>query len=570
MTVVKKPIALECKFAIHIPAKTYGGDDYHYVKEIRHYEDGTSEPAVRLIKNYQRSFYVTRPNKRNHQDKKEWEHIDNLLEKKCTQSQLRDEVAKALNLRWSKDPLKRLQVSPYIYGTDITSTSLIKHDYQTRWPNHLTAYSVATLDIETDVVCGTNDPIMCTITYKNHVFVSVVKWFVEGFSNVEELYRNAARRYIGEYIDKHNLEIVFNIAEDPVDLIRSCFNNLHTWKPDFLAIWNMDFDIPRMMDTLEKYNVDPIDVFPDPNLPRELRICKYKQGPKKKITASGRQNPINPAAQWHTLELTASFYVIDSMCSYRFIRLSEQEEASYGLDDILNKVLGIRKLKFDKANQYVKLKWHQFMQTNYKIEYIVYNNFDSISMIELEDKLKDLTFTLPSFSATTDFWNFKSQPKKIADALYFYCKEKGFILGCVGQEFQKKEEPVVESEDIDVDDKEPDDQTLDLKDWIITLKSHMSVLGLPLILEDQYILTNFRAFVYDSDCVSAYPSATSVANVSKGTTLREIILIGDIPERTFRMQNLNFILGEINAVEYCQTMFKLPKPEELLKEFMEE
>ena len=98
----------------------------------------------------------------------------------------------------------------------------------------------------------------------------------------------------------------------------------------------------------------------------------------------------------------------------------------------------------------------------------------------------------------------------------------------------------------------------------------MSVLGLPLILEDKYILTNFRAYVYDSDCVSAYPSATSVANVSKGTTLREIILIGDIPERTFRMQNLNFILGEINAVEYCQTMFKLPKAEDLLKEFMEE
>lgn len=568
MTVVKKPIGLECKFAIHIPATTYDGDDYHYVKEIRHYSDGTCEPAVRLVKNFQRSFYITRPNKQNHQDKKEWEHIDNLLEKKCTQSQLRDEVAKALGLRWSKDPLKRLQTSPYIYGTDITSTSLIKHEYQTRWPNHLTGYSVATLDIETDVVHGTNDPIMCTITYKNQLFISVVKWFVEGFSNVEELYRNAAKKYIREYIDKHKLEIVFHVAEDPVDLIRNCFNQLHTWKPDFLAIWNMDFDIPRMMATLEKYNVDPIDVFADPNLPRELKICKYKQGPKKKVTASGKQIPINPAAQWHTLELTASFYVIDAMCSYKFIRLSEQEETSYSLDAILNKVLGIRKLKFDKADQYTGLKWHQFMQSEHKIEYMVYNNFDSISMIELEDKLKDLTFTLPSFSATTDFWNFKSQPKKIADALHFYCKEKGFILGCVGYEVQKKEE-LAEVEVVD-EEKDPEDQTLDLKDWIITLKSHMSVLGLPLILEDKYILTNFRAFVYDSDCVSAYPSATSVANVSKGTTLREIILIGDIPERTFRMQNLNFILGEINAVEYCQTMFKLPKAEDLLKEFMEE
>lgn len=571
MTVEKKLTALECKFAIHIPSKTYDGDDYHYVKENRYYDDGTFEPAVRLIKNYQRSFYITRPNKRNHQDKKEWEHIDNLLEKRCTQSQLRDEVAKALGLRWSKDPLKKLQTSPYIYGTDITASSLIKHEYMTKWPNNLSAYSVAFLDIETDVIHGTNDPIMATITFKNKLIFSVTKSFVQGISNIEELYRKAVRKYIGEYIDKHNIQIEFYLADSPVDLIRKCFERIHEWKPDFLAIWNMDFDIPRIIDTLVKYDVDPIDVLPDPNLPRDLRICKYKQGPKKKVTASGKVIPINPAAQWHTLELTASFYVIDSMCSYKFIRLSEQEETSYALDAILDKILGIRKLKFEAADQYTKLKWHQVMQTEFKIEYMVYNNFDSISMIELEDKLKDLSFTLPSFSATTDFWNFKSQPKKIADALYFYCKERGYILGCVGHDYQKKDIVVINAEEAgEGDSDEPDDQTLDLKNWIVTLKSHMSILGLPLILEDDSILTNIRAFVYDSDCVSAYPSATSVANVSKGTTLREIILIGNIPETVFRMQNLNFILGEINAVEYCQTMFKLPTPEKLLQEFMDE
>lgn len=569
MTATQKVIGRECKFAIHIPSKEYDGDDLHYVKEIEYYEDGTKKPKIRLIKNFQRSFWITRPNKRNHKDKKEWEHLDNLLEKRCTQSRLRDEVARSLGMAWSREPIKKLLNSPYIYGTDITSTSLIKHEYFKRYPDFISSYSVATFDIETDVIHGTNDAIMATLTFEGHVYTVVIASFLTGISQVEELYRQKVREYIGEHIDNLDLKFELYIAEDTVDLIKAIFKKAHEWKPDFLAIWNMDFDIPRILSILEKYGVDPLDVIADPDLPRELRICKYKQGPKKKVTASGKVIPINPAAQWHTLECTSSFYVIDAMCSFKHIRLSKQEEPSYALDPILKKYLKFGKLKFDKADQYKDLKWHQFMQTHYKIEYMVYNNFDSISMVALENKLKDLSFTLPSFSATTDFWNFKSQPKKIADALFFFCREKGYILGSVGMTYEKQQEEVEEAgpEDDDDEDVNRDDKTLSLKDWIVTLKSHMSVLGLPLIEEDESILTNIRCFVYDSDCVSAYPSATTVANVSKGTTLRELISIEGIKEEEFRMQNMNFILGEVNAIEYCQSMFNLPKAEDLLKEF---
>jgi hypothetical protein len=76
--------------------------------------------------------------------------------------------------------------------------------------------------------------------------------------------------------------------------------------------------------------------------------------------------------------------------------------------------------------------------------------------------------------------------------------------------------------------------------------------------------TNVRAFVEDIDAVSSYPSDVLACNVSKETTKREIVSIGDIDEFVFRMQNINALSGPINAIEYCTTMFNFPKPEELL------
>ena len=115
--------------------------------------------------------------------------------------------------------------------------------------------------------------------------------------------------------------------------------------------------------------------------------------------------------------------------------------------------------------------------------------------------------------------------------------------------------------------KEEELSTLDLKGWIMTLPAHMSVLGLEVILEDPSLKTNIRAFVYDSDMVSSYPSCTSVANVSKGTTKKEMIRVQGVEESLFRYQNMNLLQGPVNALEYCQNMFSMPKPEELLEAF---
>jgi len=81
----KTIVGRECKFVVHIPSKHPDDDDLHYIKEKIYYSDDTTIRETRLIRNYKRSIWVTRPDKRNHKQKKEWEHIDNLLEKQLAE-----------------------------------------------------------------------------------------------------------------------------------------------------------------------------------------------------------------------------------------------------------------------------------------------------------------------------------------------------------------------------------------------------------------------------------------------------------------------------------------------------
>ncbi len=85
-----------------------------------------------------------------------------------------------------------------------------------------------------------------------------------------------------------------------------------------------------------------------------------------------------------------------------------------------------------------------------------------------------------------------------------------------------------------------------------------------MIVEDAILKTLIRAFAYDSDAVSAYPSATAAANVSRATTIREIIDIIGVDESVYRLQNINLLQGHVNALEYSNRMFNLPTPQEML------
>lgn len=558
----KKVKSRECRFAVHIKAKHGLHPDLHLIKEQVTYEDGTMEPNVRLVQDFQRPFWVTTPSRRNHKQKKEWEDIENVLEYQCTDSELRDKVAMALDKQYSNKQLRELAVSPYLYGIEIPATSLIKQKYLDKYPVK-TPYSVAVFDIETRKEGNNTIIVMATLAFRNKVYTAVLEDVVRGISNVPMMLQLKMDHYLPAYVGK--LDTAIEVCANEVDMISGIFKRAHKWNPDILTAWNINYDFPKVFEMLERHRVDPRDILCHPDIPKSARICKYIEGKKKKITASGKVHPISPASQWHTLVLTAGFYVLDAMCVYKQLRMANGEQPSYSLNAILGLELGSRKLTFTEADEYDGMRWHDFMRENYPIEYIVYNRYDCLSILELDEKTKDLSFTAGEYAGITDFSRFNSQPKRIADALHFYCLEKGKVLGCVGFEkevFVDYEEEIGEGEadELDAD-------TLGLEGWIVTLASSLQALGLNVIEEDNKIRTNLRAYVFDVDETAAYPTATEVCNVSRETTFSEIIDIDGDGE--FRLQNINLLAGPTNAIEYCVNMFGFPSPDELLKFFQD-
>jgi len=549
----------ECKFATHIQSKTYSDDDHHLLKIINHYNDNSKEVELKIIKNFKRKFYVTKPGCKVHNEKKEWESLDNLKEFESTQSNLKYAVAKAIDHRGVIKGMRQLATSPYLYGTDISSTSILKKMYQDKY--QITGmYSVAMFDTEADMINDGNQTIICTAAYGNQIFISVQRDWL-GIGN-EELWLTKLNETIDFHLSQfkdRNLQITFKVGDTEADIIKLAFKQLHEWQPDIVAIWNMAYDIPKIIEALERVGINPASVFSEPSLPENLKYFKWVPGKTKRTTASGVNKGINPAEQWHVVDFPASFKIIDAMCAYRYIRLSKQEDKKYSLDFILKKVLGLSKFKLKQADHLIDIPWHQLMQTEYKYEYMVYAIFDVFAMVLLDEKTKDLCASLPFISGISDFENFNSQPKRIINSTHFYCLKKGCAIASTGL----TPEVVIRDED-----DEYADETLDLSGWILMLKSHFIINdGLACIEEDANCITNILTHVGDLDCSSSYPSATRAMNVSSETTLRRIIDIKGIPEEVYRMQNINLLQGHVNAIEYMVTMLDLPKPQDMLTRF---
>lgn len=553
----------ECKFAVYCRPPEPGAPDLHVVKEVIHYEDGTTRPNLRLRKDFKRPFWITKQSFRNHKDKKEWERVDRLNKHEARQCDLIYEAARALGNPRFRGGLKQLAQSPYLYGADILSTAVMKRQYQDKFPELTTPFTTATFDIETDVNYGTGAILCAASAHKNVVHTTIAKSFVEGYTNVKERLQQLLQQYLGDIVKKRNLVWVIDIVEDEVAAIRSTFKQIHEWQPDFVSVWNMDFDIQRVRDRLRYHNIDPAEIFSDPRIPPAYRFFEYIQGPSQKLTASGKFSPIKPAGRWHTVLTPASFYVIDAMCSYRHIRNQKAEEQSYSLDAILNKEIKRGKLTFPNITTVTEgtLEWHQEMQAKHPLEYIVYNLFDCVGMQELDEKINDLSITIGMFSGCSDFKNFKSQPRRMVDDLHYYClahrdenNQEGLVIATTADEMRV----------------EFDKMTPDNDGWIVTLPAELVMdNGMRIIKGAPHIRTNFRAHVGDLDVSAAYPSNQEVLNISKETTHRELCSIEGVPDKIRRMEGINLSGGATNAVEVCTHLFGLPEMTTLLEAFQE-
>ena len=563
----KDIIGRECKFVVHIPAIEDKRKDAHYIKETIHYSDNTTESSTRLIFDFKRPFWITKKHFQNHKDKKEAENIDRLNEFSSTQSDLPKAIASRLgDSRYiAAKTLRDVSDSPYIYGATIDSRTIIKKMYMDKYVNIVSENKVCTLDIETDTV--TNKIVIITISMRDKIFTVISKSILPKIP--EEDIKKELDFLWTKYVPKTDITQSatreYMIVNTELDLILEVMKKAHIWKPDFMEVWNIGYDMNMMLNVLKKNNIKPEDVFSDPNIPKEYRMFKWVEADSSKVTASNKFKPLNNEDKWNYVQCPSSFYWIDGMSAHKAIRVgSKTVPGGYSLDNIIISEIGrkFKKLTFidDEISNplapkvqkepmiYLKgIQWHRYMLANKPLHYIVYNMWDNVSMIHLDDATGDLKLTIGMLADITSFDIFNSGPKKIVAALHFFYLENKMVLGVKPKTL-------------------PDVETLGLDDWIVLLpSSRIKENGLMVILENPNRHTNARGHTYDSDQVSGYPSNGQAANVSLDTTVKEIIDIYGIPKSLFKLQNMNIMFGSVNAGEYCRHMFNMPTYDELNK-----
>lgn len=552
-----KIIKRECKFVTHLEAIEGVRPDIHLVKEHITYEDGRIEPKLTPIVNFKRDFYITKPHYQKYKQKKECEELEKLNKYSATESELGKEACSRLGgFKFvGKSSLWDAKESPYLYGVEIDSRTILKHLYSVKYPNTFTPYTLAVLDIETNI--ETNEIVLISVACKDKVYVGIVESIFKGRIDVIKQLNYLYNKHIPETEISKNITPEFILCKSELELIKTIIGKTHEIKSDFLAVWNINYDIPFIMERCAHYGVDPADIFSDPSLPKEYRVFEYKKSMSSRTTASGVAKIYSPWEQWHVIKSSSSYYLIDAMCAYYYVRVgAKQVPGGYSLNNILETELGskYKKLKFENLNDDHNdgVDWHKFMLTNHPLEYTIYNAWDVISVLELDNKTKDLSYSIAALSGDSSFDVFKSGPKKITDALHFFYLDRGKVLGLrQGTRKKKKEE-----------DKNP--MLLGLDGWIqLMFARRIKDLGLDVIEEDKLIKTCIRAFSYDIDTVSAYPRAIDAANISRETTSKEIISIEGMEKEYFMNQNINTMFGRVNSIEYCSKMFNFPTFEEI-------
>ena len=202
---------IECVFSTYSANKLIKSDML-IVKENVHFNDGTIEPNIRLIKDKKWPFYVTKEGFRNHQDKKEWEDISRLQRFTSTRVELTKTISKVMGTM--ELPLRTMANSPYLYGADILPTALIKNWYQKTWAGVKSPESrVASLDTETSMIDGRI--IMANVCFQNKAYTAVVRSFTKGDPNFIERCKKSAMELMGDEIRAKQLDWVIEIVETP-------------------------------------------------------------------------------------------------------------------------------------------------------------------------------------------------------------------------------------------------------------------------------------------------------------------------------------------------------------------
>lgn len=554
-------IGLECKHVTYTEHQRNDTDDLLTVKELVWLKDGTKIPRLRFYPNRMRPFGITKEKYRNHTDKKEVEDIDKLILCESTQRDLNSQIVRRLGYGNPKQQLRTLCRNQYIYGADISPATLLKRQYQEKWPGLFHSNQVAVLDTETDMWNGDGkDVIISTVTFKKKAIITILDTWIAGIPDPINSILKALDEHLGHITRPRNIEFEIKILKSQGAMIKTCIDRCHEWMPDFVSFWNMDFDMSVMIGALDRDGYNLAEVFSAPEVPKEYKYFKYKRGPDQKVKADGKSENLAWYDRWHVVETPSSHFWIDSAAVYRNIRRAKGKEPSYALDKILKKNLGEEwgKLYFptgDSTAPSGSVEWHMQMQKHYKINYVVYNVYDCLGVELLDEKVTDLNTQIGILSNSSEYSVFNSNPKRNVSEFYFDMLKDNMMAGTLSDRMADENDSLVPS----------------IAGWIVTFPTSLvEANGVHMIKDLPSVRSFVRRYTSDADIASTYPIGEIIQNLSKMTTMYEVCKIAGITIDKQRLVGINLTGGPVNSIEIMTEVMKAPDPFELLEAFEEE
>lgn len=180
---------------------------------------------------------------------------------------------------------------------------------------------------------------------------------------------------------EYNIEFLW--YDDEPSLLVGMWNLLHRLKPDFVGIWNMNFDIPYILNRMEKLGMNLEEICCHPDVPPEFRCVRYIEDHERDKRQFGKGNS-HPSRLWDWVNISGYTQFYDQMALYSIIR-KRYILPSYKLDDISFSETGHRKLDYTSLGYDIRnLAWQDF-----KI-FLAYGCVDTIRLEQIERVTGDL------------------------------------------------------------------------------------------------------------------------------------------------------------------------------------
>jgi len=492
-------------------------------------KDGTTGQS-RLVfrKNIERPIWITKPQFRNHSFKKEYEHIGKLDTYMVKEHEKWDACFEILNgYKPRRKQNKNNSSSPYIYGVDIDAAALIKTEYLDKNNDTYPVIAYGAADIERSMLGGDEIIVFTYVSENWKVCTAIYQPFLEkpdqpGEFYTEEDIRTNTKEKLIEYLalykqnkDKDTIDLTFDmldieyyITDNELDLIKWLFRCIHNDKPDLCGFWNIDYDMPAIVEQIKRRGSSLEDVMCHPEVPEEYRYAEYKED---------RTEVDHISLSWHNMFISGYTRFVDSMCLYSRKRTVQGRDISYALQYIAEKEVKIGKLELNGSGYHMYLQKHKFL------DYIAYNICDNIPVILMEKKNSDL-MTLIGTSDNSSIEHFGFPSIGLTNSFYRFARTKNHVT-CAADRLMKTE----------FDHLIPSTGGLVL-DPTLTRNTSVS------IIDGYEQLYGFCKMVSDIDAAAIYPTICEICNISKETKCSTCVdIIGNSEYLTNNINTINAI-----------------------------